>query len=152
MFKRWLIRSVFMLPLLLCVTGWVWSMGHDTVFGYERGGHEVYFQNWWGEFNIGYEVRSKSFPEEELGCYRYEWPETFLVFPESAYDTSFGGFGYNTRNQTDSGITTREWIVIVPYWFLILPFGTILFFVWRKTRLKIDPRRAFPVKVGVQNG
>jgi hypothetical protein len=34
----------------------------------------------------------------------------------------------------------------VPYWFLILVFAGVLWFVWRKTRVRPEEARGFPVE------
>ena len=59
------------------------------------------------------------------------WHTDFLWF-------SFSRVGYD------------EFELAVPYWFLILIFSAVLFFVWRKTRPKLNPKMAFPVEVKSQ--
>jgi hypothetical protein len=39
--RRWFIRSIFMLPILLCIVGWGWSVGHTDEGWYCHEGYWV---------------------------------------------------------------------------------------------------------------
>ena len=41
MWRRWIIRGLFMLPILLCAGGWVWSITHVAFLGYFPDEHMV---------------------------------------------------------------------------------------------------------------
>ena len=43
-------------------------------------------------------------------------------------------------------------VVYVPYWFLLLVSTALWLLVWRKTRGRVDPGRAFPVEVAKEAG
>ncbi len=139
MLRRWIIRIIFMLPILLCVGGWGWSAKHDGRLEYHRHGHWFGGGTLWGFVCVNYgppslgEIASdgwicRIYPRTEV----HFWPRLFTDH------FSFLGFGY----YSGFSITTIE----VPYWFLILVFSALLFVVWRKTRPPVKGR-AFPVEL-----
>ena len=54
--RRWFIRILFMLPVLLCVVGWGWSGTHDTSVAYRYGGRDVCLGTWKGILSISWGV------------------------------------------------------------------------------------------------
>jgi hypothetical protein len=157
--RRWLIRGLFVLPILLCVSAWVWSMLHQTYSSYHHGGHEISC-TMEGGFLDCYVLFQGQGPRAPDGWYcltrsmdlRVVDPHFFPVrggqtTPECTSSPRFLGFGY------EHGTTSNEYrSVFVPYWFLIVVFSAALFVVCRKTRPKINPKMAFPVEVGEKHG
>jgi len=159
MTRRWLIRSLFILPLLLCVVGWGWSMWHQ---GRIRGSHGNYFF-----------VGATKYGVIELECGRWpvfpgsrtEWgydslPWGLAAFPEHwpglppnvcecrSRPFAFMGLRYWYYARGIDGEYDSRWLQ-VPYYLLVLLFGLVLFFAWRKTR----PRTtygAFPVELATR--
>ena len=132
--RRWLIRSIFMLPILLCIVGWCWSAGHGGWIGYYHGAEFVGCETFWGVVRLG-----TSGPGPGCCCGVDSAPEICFLLPNDPQ--TFLGFGYF--------FISPERHVYVPYWFLILAFSAILFFVWRKTRTK-PQGGAFPVEVAAK--
>jgi len=91
-------------------------------------------------FGIGEDVTPLGNPwgfgVEPLGIARF-WP---LGRP---HGSSFLGFGFDGDD--------NALFLSVPHWFLILVFFFVLFFVWRKTCPKINPKMAFPVEIGAKH-
>lgn len=140
MVKRWFIRCIFILPILLCLGGWGWSVGHcvqvryarhnyyvncGTYFGtvFIHGGRQMGLPDFW-EFNV--------IPQEPVR----------VLYPYNPNIHFFAGFGL----EHEAGSWGHVEVLTVPYWFLIPLFGFILFFVWRKTGKK-KLGGAFPVEV-----
>jgi hypothetical protein len=140
MFKRWLIRSVFMLPLLLCVAGWGWSVRHLAHVWLDYHEAATFLSTRWGKVQLAWNPKYGDL-EPPVGF--DSWPvEAHLLEPDNGrhytVDFSFPGFRYTSEDGT---------AVDVSYWLLILLFSVALVFVWRKTCKPIE-LRAFPVEVG----
>ena len=129
--RRWIIRSIFMVPLLLCIVGWGWSANHGGRIAYCYGNKAITYGTEWGCFEIGYMLRS---PSDGWHCGASELAPHFLP-PHSIL-----GF-------VSSSYAVMDWhVMLLPYWFLILVFSSVLFFVWCKTQTK-PKGGAFPVEV-----
>ncbi|MEI8196438.1 MAG: hypothetical protein WCI73_11055 [Phycisphaerae bacterium] len=144
MWRRWIIRCLFILPLLLCVVGWVLSGWYDLGAGYGcYRKHAVgcvlepgcVGMGWWrgssqeGWFcNVGTHNPSFWLPE-------YLRSHSFLGFVVYHYEVISFTSGF------------KFYSVYVPFWFLILLSAAVLFIVWRKTRPKNQQLRAFPLEV-----
>src|ERR1035437_7518200 len=48
MVRRWIIRIIFMLPILLCMAGWGWSGTHSLWIRYSHDGRGVECESRWG--------------------------------------------------------------------------------------------------------
>ena len=145
MIRRWIIRCCFILPILLCVAGWAWSVTHDSwveCHGYgetwdtftaiicgTRAGC-VYAQQWGGSRgSVGeWDAATEEIPFE-------------MVPAGSPRKPLFLGFGLGPDREVDL------WYLRIPYWFLVVTFSTVLFLVWRKTKPPATTP-AFPVEVG----
>jgi len=79
------------------------------------------------------------------------WPAKFLnVWPSRPNsDNSDFVLGFGHGRALGDGVSNT--FVAVPYWYIILIFFGLLFFVWRKTRPKINPATAFPVELTAKN-
>jgi hypothetical protein len=149
--KRWFIRSIFILPILLCVVGWGWSVNHAGGIAYQ--GSENYFGciTYAGKFSVCYEPDLRQNFGWNWWAWRQtpDWGESDLSSndnPEIANDNvkiAFAGFRF------EKGIfgseATEQYLGSIPFWFLILIFSISLYFVWRKTKPKIGA--AFPVVI-----
>ena len=140
MFRRWLIRCCFMLPVILCVFGWICSGMHWHRIAYWHDGYEIGCTSesgaidvtvgWAGDVKDGWETSSSS--------------QDANFWPSDSYYSYFLGFGYASG---------RVWYpqtnwhgFAIPYWFLIFLFSAIFFLAWRKTRPAPNPKTAFPVE------
>ena len=140
MVKRWIIRGLFMLPMLLGVGGWGWSGWCDAVVTYSTPewnvscgtNSGVVFVDWVREHSPTYSVLRKS------AWYRHQ-PQFWL----QDMPKSFCGFVYHL-DVRPYGAWHR--FVRVPYWSLILVSSGHLFWIWRKTRASVQGR-AFPVEM-----
>jgi len=144
--RRWFIRALFMLPLLLCILGWSWSAKHygciqyayagrlfgcisaSGVVNLEIGTDKGRYDGWDWEFSSGDHPSQYWPPDPNFNA--------FLPFSIET-DTLVGG----------AGPVGKVYYLIFPYWFLILIFSVILFFVRRKTRPKRNTGMAFPIEV-----
>jgi hypothetical protein len=121
-----------MLPILLCVVGWVWSTNHDVSIERVRNERVVSLSTQWG--SIGYVDYGDSIRYVGMEGWHFRMIQCpARVFPDNSIEfLCFSDWDPRAR---------------APYWFLILVFSIPLFIVWRKTRSKIDPRRAFAVEL-----
>jgi len=133
--RRWVIRLIFILPILLCLGGWGWSFTHNGRIEMGRGGIWGSCGTIWGSVTIQYDHYA---PPIGLQCDVYRESEAHLLLHP---DIGFLGFGY-------SGPPYGPHALFMPYWFLILVFSSVLFIVWRRTRPKVNPATAFPVEMG----
>ena len=172
MLRCWIIRCMFMLPVLLCVVGWVWSGTHLAGIGYwrdyhatnlniEKGGisieqHEILAGSQKDGWSCG--VRSiirdgSEFSEEPTYWPRVGEDRTFTRF---FFAREVGGcetFTTIVGFELDRSFGGPPWFsFFVPFWFPILVFASVLIFVWRKTRPEPNPKMAFPVEVGGHEG
>ena len=146
MVRRWIIRGLFMLPVLLCVGGWVWSGFYQAGIWYwhaekglavctESGIVEVDVGTWNGKLT-GRHYYVDRYPNARL--YPLDSHHRFLGFGCYQLDTDVG---------IDKSPSPLLWGVSIPYWFLVFISAVLLWLVWRKTRPKPDPRTAFPVEL-----
>ena len=137
--KRWLIRSVFMLPLLLCVVGWGWSGSQRTWIDYCPHDRVVDCDSLWGVVGVQWGTLTG---QPDWWVYGTTETSNAQFWPTYRSVDSFLGFRYfHARTTTRS--TTR---LQAPLWFLIIVFSAILYVVWRKTRPR-GTGRAFPVEL-----
>jgi len=138
MIRRWLIRTVFMLPILFCVVGWGWSCHNEASIEYHDGGTVAGCSILWGGVELGAARNSGSLPEGNWVIGLGKLHESHLLHPDNSYGIH-GWLGLGWYSAEDC---VR---VYIPFWLLLLIFSSLLFLVWRKTRPKNDPRTAFPV-------
>ena len=144
MVKRWIIRSIFMLPILLCVGGWGWSFGHWNTLEVAAGKlHRLGLENAYGCLWVHYFGGGLSSGFWWVGHGSIDSVERCIV---PRWKSCFLGFSY--WHEPLGWRMPIHWQVMVPYWFLILVFAGLLYFVWRKTG-KPKPAGAFPVEVHV---
>jgi hypothetical protein len=139
MLRRWLIRALFILPILLCVVGWVWSGTHFSWTKYSHEGSYVACTASRGVICVKFDGRGTS---NGWACGvdsrdAHFWP---VDYPDSR---SYLGFRFACFDE----MARYDYLFAVPFWFLIIVSSAVLFFVWRKTRPKINPKTAFPVEV-----
>jgi len=139
--KRWLIRSVFMLPILFCLLAWGRSIQHDDTVGYAGGGVHAEVDAYWGSVHLTWE-RGKP---GGSGFYCQQEPTFDAHFwPVDRSLGTYAGFGFH---RVTVPRYTYRW-ASCPYWFLLL-LSFLLLIVWRKTR----PRKiaqGFPVETNAQ--
>ena len=138
--RRWFIRCLFMLPILLCVGGWAWGRMYN---GYVRFTHDgswigcvqsdgVIGVGVGGRFGLPNGWNHEVALRDGLRHFWRPWPDpAFLGFRISHHPQDMGGW----------------YCLSLPYWFLIIVFSLVLFFVWRKTRPKLNPATAFPMEM-----
>ena len=141
--RRWFIRICFMLPILLCVGGWLWSSTHLTIVGYGHGDREAYLGTRAGTLQfawlMGYASPGWESTNEPLNSPEF-WPSK-----EAWGGASFLGFVYRHIDHPPHFIR----IFAVPYWFLIVVCGGVFTWVCRKTG-KPKAGRAFPVELAAK--
>jgi hypothetical protein len=142
MSRPWLIRSLFTLPLLLCLAGWAWSARDFAYITYRNdvgllgcassSGVVAVALGWDSMMPAGWhcEVSPQDHP--------HAWPKY-----DPNFDFSFLGFGL----AHNMAMATHGYLLCAPYWFLLLVFSALLLLVWRKTR-PAKPGGAFPVETG----
>ena len=145
--RRWFIRMIFMLPILLCVGGWAWSMNHRWAFRYGLNDRATGCAVRWGVLT----VFSDTFDVGPPGLqYVVSMPESFYLWPREmeaddpmVHDVL--GFGVMYMDFP----THRLCSVSTPLWFFVVVLSAVLLFVWRKTG-KPKPGRAFPVEMAAK--
>ena len=138
--KRWIIRSFFIGLLLLCVGGWAGSTASMAAVSYGWAHRHIVVGTTWGCVLLAW--GDDAYMGDEVG-WRCEFghADTVRFFPPGDELGDFHlGFGYG-------GISNHMRRLGVPYWFLTLLFGSVLFIVWRKTGLPVKGR-GFPVELG----
>ena len=148
MLKRWIIRGLFMLPILLCVYAWAVSTRHTfSITCWQENSTRtcglcegmVYLER---DYDVGLPEVRWSFDVDGRGAGYFVRgnlsrisPSCFLGFARAHMRVHFeASESFDAMN-----------MVSAPLWFFLLCFSALLFLVWRKTRPKIDPRTAFPV-------
>ena len=141
--RRWIIRGLFMLPVLLCIVGWVWGGGHVADVSYFHNGSFVHCSPSFGAVNISF-GKGRSRPDGWHG--NVSSLDDIYLWPPQIYPHYILGFTYNY-------ITSSAWNVYqfwVPFWALVICFASVFLFVWRRTLPKINPKIAFPIESAKQ--
>jgi len=150
MLQRWIIRSMFMLPILFCVGGWGWNGIHSGWVSYSsHNGDWIECATRAGLVGVGWGSHIK------MNVYNEGWRCVVKdatgdrFWPRDTPERHFF-LGFDFHHYVDAG--DQKSFLYAPYWFFILGFSVILYFVWQKTRPKPNPRKAFPVEVGKASG
>ena len=145
--RRWIIRATFLLPILLCLAGWLWSSTHEMGVAYGYEDRNVYLWTRAGALNfqltVGVSASGWLWLNEPLNSPEF-WPSK-----TASYATSFLGFSYLWSDWSQRPYAR---FFAVPYWFLLVVSGGVFACVWRKTRRKPDSKTAFPIEVAAVNG
>jgi hypothetical protein len=141
MFRRWIIRSIFILLVVAVSAMWVRSwyfadnIDHLTRDGLLRCNSE------WGRLSLYH----SSGPFE----YGFGW----YYFCDISYNREIDGLDLATFHHLagfEYGIATlgfhRATRIKMPYWFIDSVAGLIGLYAWWKTRPKPNPATAFPVE------
>ena len=142
--RRWIIRSIFMLPILLCLIGWGWSGWYVCSVSYlqqdgrcdacNSGSGLITVEGFIsGDDTLPTGWKCKITPDEGSGWF---WQQ----------DGVHGFLGFFYVNNFD-GPEPLLYRLDIPYWFLVLYFSILLVLVYRKTRPKPNPATAFPVEM-----
>ena len=137
MLRRLIIRSFFMVPILLCLCMWGWSCSHWTWIEYYHHDCYVACESVWGSVEVQWLVPYAH--ADGWSCVIVPKDNAYFL-PDFREVDSFLGFRYRHWDRT----TTTLHHLRAPWWFLIVVFSAILYLVWHMTR----PRRAgraFPV-------
>jgi len=135
--RRWFIRGLFMLPILLCIVGWGWSYAHEIQVAVDSGS-EYWLMIRRGTCYVG-------FVSEVAG--HTSWTFVSRNSDHYGHDKQMGRhfLGFSVNN-TSEDRTYSAWEAGIPFWFMAILFSVALFVVWRKTRPK-PQSGAFPVEV-----
>ena len=132
--RRWIIRSLFMLPILLCMAGWGWAATHDWTGWYEHMDSRriILIQSFsnWKVFNLQVKYIYGEYSVFSSGMGRSLDADTFFGFAIQHY--------FYMASET-YGVT-------IPCWFPTVFSSLVFLFVWRKSRPKVNPKTAFPVE------
>ena len=150
--KRWIIRGLFLWLLLLCLTGWAWSLWYDTAFIYYwRPDRTVPYDRAIACFSVsGFLVVGKGGGMTEFGQrdgweYRRieagEWSGPSIWKVHRWWNDNSGPHSLGTDALTHS--------LSIPYWLPTLIFSACLYLSCRKAR-PINPATAFPIEVATQ--
>lgn len=155
MLRRWIIRSFFLMPILLCAGGWAWSGGHRTASITYR------LRSYFAECGTGPGiVFIGNGRYSALTAHREGKGGGGSVF----FTGSADGWEYRDYPQTparfwppnDLGVplvlgvcfySEKSHLLFVSYWSLIFVFSVPLLIVWRKTRPNPHPKTAFPIEL-----
>ena len=139
--RRWLIRTIFMLPILLCIVGWGWSTTQEGWITYNCADHRVICYTSWG--TVGVETSSN-----HTWTMRDGWQCEVMALDKIRLLPTNGFLGFDYCYGESRSEIYRNYIE-VSYWFLIVVFSLALLYVWRKTRPKPNPATAFPVETDI---
>jgi len=130
MIKGWIIRSVFMLPVLLFASGWLWSGTHRGLVEYHDTKHDGRGFTCWSENGVTavYFDYGLGKPSGWRGGVEPSTPASY--WPTTASLRSHLGFGWVHHASTSYSF----YAVAMPYWLLILASAGVWVLVWRKTR------------------
>jgi len=128
MWRRWIIPGLFILPILLCASGWVTSTKHFYSIRYCHNGYYVAGDVTWGSITLqcsGDSGLSNGWRCEALPqAHARFWP--MRADPENHV---YFGFGLNR----DVYLGHHAYILCLPCWFVIVISSAVLYIVWRKT-------------------
>ena len=145
--RRIILRTLFALPVLLCLAGWLWSSTHRTAVGYSYGDREIRLETRTGIVEVAWGLPFAG--PEWISLNEPIHSPQFLPSEPQWDGWSFLGFSYTGL---DFGPRVHFRIFAVPYWFPLVVCGGIFAWIWRKTRRKPDPQTAFPVEFAAVNG
>jgi hypothetical protein len=145
MFRRWLIRSLALTLLTLCVVAWAGSF-FQVIGGHYTGGngngarpnHTEYFR-----INSGsllFEHRSPSKIEDD-GWHWYHFAPDHKDVTTYYEIMDYRIFGFAYQPESDVIFYSRA---LIPLWFPTLLSALLLWLVWRKTKPKPKPM-GFPI-------
>jgi len=137
MLRRWLIRSLALMLLTLCVVAWVGS--RFFYFQVDRRSPLLILTFWIGGGMVGYQHThvpgASTGAHWSWGCGRYSYPFEWINHDPEAHH--FIVLSYKVA--TPSAIESNVWI---PLWFPVLVSGVLLWFFWQNT--KPNPQ-GFPI-------
>jgi hypothetical protein len=143
MARRWPIRALFMLPILLCLAGWAWSWLYAGQISYTRHGsvilcgtHYGSIFSGWGRSSVGSGWTCIVIPESSV--WHLERPDPLLCDANS--------FGIRGLGMAGPSGTMSLRLLYVPT-FLLSVFSTFPLIISLRKRRKINPKMAFPVEL-----
>lgn len=155
MIRRWFIRIVFMLPILLCVGGWEWSNSYTLKTCFTHGFNLWYGTVAEGKLCVQWAQSDRLQAPWSWSAHSEEWyPDVWLEWRGAiGRRGSFLGFWIGEDLLTDGeGERSQGQWVAIPFWFPTILSALTLCYVWRKTQPKLNSKTAFPVEAAVTNG
>ena len=156
MLKHWLIRSFFIVPLLLCIFGWTFSVSHVALIRYTHAGTDYSISTRCGTVEALWENCWDRPIDGWSGSVCISTPDSHVLpTPLFIFESRPPVPGTTLCRLTILGFAFHDWTggrsflrqLLVPYWFLILLLAFGLIVSWKKTKPKPDSKTAFPVKV-----
>jgi hypothetical protein len=138
--KHWIIRGLFLGLLMLIVGECVWAETHSRSIRYFHNGRWVKCETRANVVNVALVWDNR--PQSELNGWLYQ-TDRIRPYPARYY-------GFDFHHFADANVSA--YVFFVPYWFILCIPSGVMFFVWWKTRPKINPKMAFPVEVGKKHG
>ena len=129
MIGRWVIRSIFLLPLLPSVSGWAVSYAHP----YSVGG--------WGSIGGALACRQIRIVRGDIHVF-YDHSGGGDEIPDWEVDKRLWGFNVQAFHSKTLGLESL--VMDIPFWFPTTLSAVAFFFVWRKTGQK-TLGQGFPV-------
>ncbi len=146
MLKRWLLRGLFLLPVVLCLAGWGWSGWYEGWVGYTRSHRTIGFGTAEGTVSLG-AGRRIGYNDGYAAAVDRSEAVRFWPTPDPD-DICFLGFRWWHDSYSDfSGGAGTAYSLTIPYWFPLLASALLFLLVWRKTRRRLSPATGFPVEV-----
>jgi hypothetical protein len=140
MLRRRLIRTLLLLPVLLCLAGWGWGSSHDCWVTYDHDGRWVAADAATGIITVFVGWDS---PKPNGGAYKIERIASGQFWPKYAPGFhSLLGFSVGRA----AGWGGKFYFLNVPFWFLIVLFSALFLLIYRQTRPNPHPRTAFPIE------
>lgn len=141
MWRRWIIRGLFVGLLVVCAGAWVRSQRHfDGVFG-TWGKNAMNVRSGSGKLcvSVGRWLEPRDQPSLEKLTQDIEWGHPIKLYGESRDVLGFAGGTWRVEDEGDF------WFFGQPYWFLTAVIAGLVLLVWRKTG-KAKAGRGFPVE------
>ena len=149
--KRWLLRGVFLLPLLLAAAGWLWSGTHRSHVGYVHEERVVWCGSGSGVLGVELGWDHAMDPALPNGWYGGTRPIDPARYWPEARPNSWLGFGFAHFSVRDPDLD--QYVVVVPYWFVLLASAGVFMWVWRRTRPRPELAQGFEVQLAArENG
>jgi len=141
--NRCLIRSLFILPVLLCLAAWGWTGWYEAALDYMNGAGWITLDTAHGAVTL---KRQMSVSSDGYNAAVFRTPSVRFWPEADADDLCFLGFRWVHESIVyGDGTAHPYYSLTIPYWFPLLVFSLLLLGAWRKTRHRPDPATAFPV-------
>ena len=149
MHQRWLIRTCFLIPVILFASLWLMSIQNNARISYMHVGYEKNLGTFWGVIWFGW-GQDVSFRPVVLPPDSWQMTNmpmaSHILSSEFMESKPYLGFAYNYRESPSRGHVYEYRALAIPIWFPLSMATASFLLVFRKTRPKPNPKTAFPIE------